>query len=209
VLERREVTRIGAGDPIEVDVRVLAATHRDLAGMVDGGTFREDLLYRLAEVVVRMPPLREHREDVPLLANRILQQVDGPTRTLGPDAIAYLLEQGWPGNVRELRNIVRRAAALSSANVLKRESFARLDNVRPSSRPPGPPSEVPVGFGAGMLSLPPGELSLRELRRSTEREYLAKLVARYGRDLDGAAGHAGIHRKSLERLIRQHGLGKP
>jgi DNA-binding NtrC family response regulator len=202
VLERREVTRIGAGDPIEVDVRVLAATHRDLGGMVESGTFREDLLYRLAEVVVRMPPLREHPEDVPLLAHRILQQIEGPVRSLGPDAVAYLIDQPWPGNVRELRNIVRRAAALSNAGVLSRDSFAGLDDMRPSSRPPGPLPE-------GISSLTAAELSLRELRRTTERDYLARLVARYGRDLDGAAEHAGIHRKSLERLIRQHGVPKP
>jgi DNA-binding NtrC family response regulator len=202
VLERREVTRIGAGDPTEVDVRVLAATHRDLASMVDLGTFREDLLYRLAEVVVRMPPLREHPEDVPLLADRILQQIDGPTRTLGPDAVSHLVDQPWPGNVRELRNIVRRAAALSNANVLQRESFARLDNMRPSSRPPGPLLD------GGIVGLGSAELSLREARRTTERDYLARLVARYGKDLDGAAEHAGIHRKSLERLIRQYGLSK-
>ncbi|HVW26147.1 MAG TPA: sigma 54-interacting transcriptional regulator [Polyangiaceae bacterium] len=199
VLERKEVTRIGSGDPIEVDVRVLAATHRDLAAMVEEGTFREDLLYRLAEVVVRMPPLREHREDIPLLANRILQQLDGPKRTLSPDAIAHLLDQPWSGNVRELRNLVRRAAALSNATVLQRDSFDRSEQVRSSqgsSQPPPP------------LGVPAEHLSLREARRLAERDYLTRLVARYGSDLDLAAAHAGIHRKSLERLIRQRGLTK-
>ncbi len=197
VLERREVTRIGAGDPIELDVRVIAATHRDLAAMVDDGTFREDLLYRLAEVVVRMPPLRDHREDVPLLANRILQQLDGPKRTLSPDAIAHLLDQPWSGNVRELRNLVRRAAALSTATVLQRDSFDRSEQMRPSpsSHPPPP-----------ILGMAPEQLSLREARRLAEHDYLSRLVARYGPDLDLAAAHAGIHRKSLERLIRQRGL---
>ncbi|HEX3596217.1 MAG TPA: sigma 54-interacting transcriptional regulator [Polyangiaceae bacterium] len=197
VLERREVTRIGAGDPIDVDVRVLAATHRDLSAMVENGTFREDLLYRLAEVVVRMPPLRDHREDIPLLANRILQQLDGPKRTLSPDAIAHLLDQPWSGNVRELRNLVRRAAALSTATVLQRDSFDRSEQMRPSasSRPPPPLAGVTAD-----------QLSLREARRLAEHDYLARLVARYGPDLDLAAAHAGIHRKSLERLIRQRRL---
>jgi DNA-binding NtrC family response regulator len=203
VLERKEVTRIGAGGPTEVDVRVLAATHRDLASMVDGGTFREDLLYRLAEVVVRMPPLREHREDVALLANRILSQLDGPARSLGPDAVAYLMEQPWPGNVRELRNIVRRAAALSSESVLQRSSFERADQVRPSSRPPPSLASLAAPPLPGEV---PESLSLRELRRATEREYLHRLLATYGADLDRAAAHARIHRKSLERLLRQHKL---
>jgi DNA-binding NtrC family response regulator len=199
VLERKEVTRIGAGDPIDVDVRVLAATHRDLAAMVDAGTFREDLLYRLAEVVVRMPPLRDHREDIPLLANRILHQLDGPRRTLAADAIAYLLDQPWAGNVRELRNLVRRAAALSTATVLQRESFERSEQVRPSGAASAGPAVPVVGMAAD-------QVSLREARRIAEREYLARLVARYGPDLDLAAAHAGIHRKSLERLMRQRGL---
>jgi two-component system nitrogen regulation response regulator NtrX len=169
--------------------------------MVDEGSFREDLLYRLTEVIVRMPPLREHREDVPILAGRILSQIDGPTRTLGPDALAYLCEQSWPGNVRELRNAVRRAAALSGSAVLSRDALARLEHVRPSSRAPssGPASKP------GPL---PDDLSLRELRRTMERDYLLRLIGRYGVDLDSAANHAGVHRKSLERLIRQHGLAR-
>lgn len=202
VLERKEVTRIGAGEPIEVDVRVIAATHRDLAGMVDGGTFREDLLYRLAEVVVRLPPLRDHREDISLLAQHILMQLDGPARSLAPDAVAYLSEQPWPGNVRELRNVVRRAAALSNSTTLLRESFERLEQVRASSKPP-PPAAFPPGGGT-----PSAELTLREVRRTTEREYLSKLLSLYAGDLDRAAQHARIHRKSLERLIRQHRIAR-
>jgi DNA-binding NtrC family response regulator len=198
VLERKEVTRIGAGDPLEVDVRVIAATHRDLATMVDEGTFREDLLYRLAEVVVRMPPLRDHREDIPVLANRILQQLDGPKRTLSPDAVAHLFDQPWSGNVRELRNLVRRAAALSTATVLQRDSFDRSEQMRPNASPSPPPP--------ALVGVAQDKLSLREARRVAEKEYLARLVARYGPDLDLAAAHAGIHRKSLERLIRQRGL---
>jgi len=201
VLERKEVTRIGAGEPIEVDVRVIAATHRDLAAMVDAGTFREDLLYRLAEVVVRLPPLREHRDDIAFLAKHILTHLDGPARSLSPDAIAYLYEQPWPGNVRELRNVVRRAAALSPSTMLLRDSFERLEQVRGSSKPP-PPAPLPR-----TVTLT-DQLSLRELRRTTEREYLSKLILHYAGDLDRAAQHAQIHRKSLERLIRQHRLGR-
>jgi DNA-binding NtrC family response regulator len=151
-----------------------------------------------------MPPLRQHREDIPLLASRILSQLDGPTRMLAPDAVAYLLHQAWPGNVRELRNMVRRAAALSEGTVLSPESFERLEQVRPSSRPP------PGGPSLSQAALPPLTQvpSLRALRRHTERDYLGQLLALYAGDLDRAAGHAGIHRKSLERLLRQHGLGR-
>jgi DNA-binding NtrC family response regulator len=165
---------------------------------VDEGTFREDLLYRLAEVVVRMPPLRDHREDIPVLANRILQQLDGPKRTLSPDAVAHLFDQPWSGNVRELRNLVRRAAALSTATVLQRDSFDRSEQMRPNASPAPPPP--------ALVGVAQDQLSLREARRVAEKEYLGRLVARYGPDLDLAAAHAGIHRKSLERLIRQRGL---
>jgi DNA-binding NtrC family response regulator len=201
VLERREVTRIGAAHPVGVDVRVVAATHRDLTMMVQEGTFREDLLYRLAEVVVRLPPLREHREDIPLLASRILQQTGGVARTLTPDALAYLHSQNWPGNVRELRNTIRRAAALSHGPVVERDLLESLDQVRPGSLP-SPLGGLPLGDFAG------AELTLREAKRTTEREYLIRLVARYGQDLDAASVHAGVHKKSLARLLRQYGLGK-
>jgi DNA-binding NtrC family response regulator len=200
VLERKEVTRIGAGEPTEVGVRVIAATHRDLAKMVDDGTFREDLLYRLAEVVVRMPPLRQHPEDIPLLAGRILEQLDGPKRSLASDAVVYLTEQPWPGNVRELRNMVRRAAALSSATILRRGSFEKLEQVRPSAPPPAITGNVAA-------AAPADRLSLRDARRAMERDYLTQLLALHS-DLQQAADHAGIHRKSLERLLRQHGLSR-
>lgn len=200
VLERKEVTRLGSGEPIEVDVRVIAATHRDLSSMVEQGKFREDLLYRLAEVVVRLPPLRDHKEDIPLLVHRMLGQVDGPPRSISPDALSFLREQAWQGNVRELRNTIRRAVALSSSAVLARDVFAGLDSVRPSSLPPN----SPVPFDA-----PADHLTLRDARRLVEREYLIRLIARHGSDLDAAARHAGLHRKSLARLLRQHGLGRP
>ncbi|MBM4361758.1 MAG: sigma 54-dependent Fis family transcriptional regulator [Deltaproteobacteria bacterium] len=198
VLERREVTRIGAGSPIEVDVRVIAATHRDLPAMAETGAFREDLLYRIAEVVVPMPPLREHPEDIPALAGRLLDQLEGPPRRLSRAALTYLAQQPWPGNVRELRNVLRRAAALSRDSLLDREDFTSAVAPRRTSHPP----ELASG-GAGA---PEVAGSLRELRRSTERDYLARLQLLYGRDLDRAAAQAGLHRKSLERLLRQHGL---
>jgi two-component system nitrogen regulation response regulator NtrX len=169
--------------------------------MAERGTFREDLLYRLAEVVVRLPPLREHKEDVPLLVQRILQQIEGKGRIVSPDALTYLSAQWWPGNVRELRNIVRRAAALSSTSILERELFVSLDQVRPSTVPPAAPQ---LGDSAFFSE----HLPLREARRAVEREYLIRLIARFGTDLDAASQHAGVHRKSLARLIRQHGLGR-
>jgi transcriptional regulator with GAF, ATPase, and Fis domain len=199
VLERREVTRIGATYPAAVDVRVVAATHRDLSSMVEDGTFREDLLYRLAEVVVRLPPLREHRDDIPLLAQKMLEQSDGAATSVAPDALAYLVGQNWPGNVRELRNTIRRAAALSQSTILERHLLASLDQVRPSSLPASRP-------GATDLR---DDLPLRDAKRLAEREYLIRLMAKFQWELEGAAAHAGVHPKSLARLLRGHGLSRP
>jgi DNA-binding NtrC family response regulator len=171
---------------------------------VEEGTFREDLLYRLAEVVVWLPALREHREDIPLLASRILGQMGGPARSLSPAALAYLQAQTWPGNVRELRNTIRRAAALSRAAVIERSLLASLDQVRPSSLPPALVGQAAGEGGVDGLD----ELSLRDAKRVAERDYLIRLVARFGSDLDSAARHAGVHPKSLARLLRQHSLGR-
>jgi len=117
-LENREVQPLGADLPVKVDVRVVAATHRDLRAMVEAGRFREDLLYRLRVVPLRLPPLRERREDILPLARHFLQQLSGGRVRLAPDAAARLSGHPWPGNVRELRNALERATAYTAEGVL-------------------------------------------------------------------------------------------
>jgi DNA-binding NtrC family response regulator len=202
VLERKEIKRVGGTRMQEVDVRVVAATHRDLPAMVAGGTFREDLYYRLAEVVVELPPLRDRLGDLPLIVARMLEEM-GEQRTLSADALAALARRPWSGNVRELRNVLKRAVVLATSPVLTASDLA-LDAApvaRDSS--PGlvaPPSPLEVAE----------DLPLKDARdrwvAPMEREYLLRVLRRCGGDLDKAAEEAGIHRKSLERLLRQHGL---
>jgi two-component system, NtrC family, nitrogen regulation response regulator GlnG len=115
VLQEGEVTSVGGRQPIKANVRIIAATHRDLRNSIRLGQFREDLFYRLNVVPIRLPPLRERAEDIPLLARHFLERAreDGlPMKTLDQTAVDRLKQYGWPGNVRELENLMRRLAAL-------------------------------------------------------------------------------------------------
>jgi transcriptional regulator with GAF, ATPase, and Fis domain len=208
VLERREVKRLGAAQITDVDVRVVAATHRDLFAMVGDGTFREDLYYRLAEVVIAIPPLRERRQDVePITAEliRVESTGTGAAFELTPDAATALAERDWPGNVRELRNTLRRAMALSSGPRLTAADFALGRSAERPEIPGTPPGSEAVDIVDEWWSLP-----LREAReawgRKLDRAYLVRLMDRCSGDEERAASESGIHLKSLQRLLRQHGL---
>ena len=205
VLERREVKRLGETDAIDVDVRIVAATHRDLEAMVESGEFREDLYYRLSEIVLRLPPLRERTEDIPGLAARMLKAA-APDRALalGADAAAELSRMPFKGNVRELRNVLRRAAALTEGDVIDSHALRSLDQLygRPQVTTPSPGD--PVGVAVA------GHLPIKQAREAwvakLEKQYMVQIKAKYGADLDAAAGHMGILRKSVLRLLRLHGL---
>jgi len=135
VLEQREIKRVGGDRTQKVDVRVLAATNRDLREEVNRGGFREDLYFRLSVVHVELPPLRDRRDDIPGLASHFLREVGarrGMTMSWAPDAMAALISHSWPGNVRELRNVVERAAALSDGPVITRADLAFGREMGPS-----------------------------------------------------------------------------
>jgi transcriptional regulator with PAS, ATPase and Fis domain len=127
-LENSEVFPLGEQKPVRVDVRVIAATHRDLAALVRAGQFREDLYYRLHVVPLHIPPLRERREDIPLLARRFLRLLSPRAEppVLSPDALARLSEHTWPGNARELRNVIERALAFFPEAVVLRPPHLHL-----------------------------------------------------------------------------------
>ncbi|MBN2193527.1 MAG: sigma 54-interacting transcriptional regulator [Polyangiaceae bacterium] len=208
VLEHREVKRLGAAQVTDVEVRIVAATHRDLARMVAEGTFREDLYFRLAEVVVEIPALREHREDIAPIAHALLAreaEAAGGLPGLSPDALAWLEQKSWPGNVRELRNTLRRAIALGTGTGLT----ARDLELRGFPARGEPPSALPA---RAELSLPGDfwSLPLRQARDSwnqrLDREYLVRLMDQVAGDEERAAAASGIHLKSLQRLLRQHGV---
>jgi DNA-binding NtrC family response regulator len=209
-IEQREVRRVGGDIVRKVDVRVIAATNRDLARDVEQGRFREDLYYRLAVVRVRIPPLRERREDIPELARHFLWQAGcvDHAAVLTPELLRLLGSRQWRGNVRELRNTIERAVAISGG--------AGLD-LRAEEQPP-PAGARPPARGLGEAGdwlaamLPPGFLrrgykeAKEELVDRFEVLYLTRLLGEHGPNLSRLAREAGVDRQIVRRMLRKHGL---
>jgi len=206
-LERREVKRIGADAHTDVDVRVLSATHRDLEGMVGSGSFRDDLYYRLTEVMVTVPPLRERLEDLPLLAQHIIDDEAKhgcPVTKMSKDALEELLGRRWAGNVRELRNVLRRALVLCSSDTLELEDLMMAEPVRrPPRRESKAKGEEPVDEATLKLPL---RLARRRWVASLEKQYLIHLMETHDGDLRRVAEDASLHPKSVRRLLQQHDI---
>jgi DNA-binding NtrC family response regulator len=194
VLERREVRPLGSGQARTVDVRVVAATHRDLALETSRGRFREDLYHRLAVVTLQVPPLRERLEDIPLLAVQFLEELGlEPRESLTLDALAVLQRHNWPGNVRELRNALQRAVTL----------------MEPLSVPPPVRSEEPKASAPAVdlgVRLPAARTSVVE---AFERAYLTALLAECRGNISEAARRAGMDRMSIHRMVQRLGLREP
>jgi DNA-binding NtrC family response regulator len=207
VLERREVKALGEEVAVDVDIRVVAATHRDLPAMVEAGTFREDLYYRLAEVVIRLPPLSGRSEDFPMLIQSIVDAEaarGGGPRMVTPEAFEYLARRDYPGNVRELRSVLRRAMAFArtaSITCEDVEGSAALGPARFALEAPAPAHlELPIGDGGAIREAREGWIT------TLEPVYCERLLQRFGSDLDAAASHAGLHRKTLLRLLKAYGM---
>jgi transcriptional regulator with GAF, ATPase, and Fis domain len=193
-LDDRSVQQVGSSRRRTVDVRVVAATNRDLAGMTEARLFREDLFYRLAVVRVMVPPLRERAGDIPHLIRHFLRGVGRPDLEPDPELLARLERHPWPGNVRELKSFVVRAAALGESLGLP-----ALDALDP---PDGPPAEVGVADRAPR----PFRVAKAEAIESFERGYLADLIAEHP-VVNAAAEAADMDRKHLAMLLRRYGLG--
>ncbi len=205
VLERREVTRIGSHRATRLDVRIIAATHRDLLEMVREGAFRKDLFYRLAELSIIIPPLRERVDDIELIVNGILQEEGESGHRLSRDGLDYLKRLDWPGNVRELRNLIRRASAFTKTGVIDAnlldELMGNYSVTIVTQMPNADPDETP-----GVARLVGSELPLNEATECYRSEYVKYLRERFGNDLGRAADHAGLHPKSISRLFKQYGV---
>jgi two-component system response regulator GlrR len=206
VLESRTVKRLGENHYRPVKVRFLFATHRDLEAQVRSHQFREDLFFRLAVLRVRIPPLRERREDIPALIERLLPS--GPRPPLSPHLLEELATRPWSGNVRELRNVLERLVVLGSVH----ESPFQEELVPPEApRPTAPPPTTPVA-DALATALPEdwAALPFREFRaqalRLLESAYLRRLLARHDHRVRAAAAAAQVNRTHLHRLVRRHGL---
>jgi two-component system NtrC family response regulator len=191
-LQEREVTPIGASLPVPVDVRLIAATNRDLEAEVRAGRFRTDLFYRLNVVHIELPPLRDRPEDLPLLVEQLVQRFSrqygvGP-KQVTPAALARLTAHSWPGNVRELQNVIERAFALSGADTITAEDLPpALAGPAPSAPAPAEQAEVPT---------------LQE----AERRLIAAALRKSGGNKNEAARLLGIDRQRLYRKIEKYGL---
>jgi len=198
-LQEREIRRVGDTAPIPVDVRVIAATHRDLREEAKAGRFREDLFYRLNVLTMTLPPLRDRAGDVPLLAAHFLEKhARAVRRTIGgfdPEAMRRLVAHGWPGNVRELENTVERAVAVAAGEV-----------VAVGDLPPEIASAPPGGAPAAALASLPYRDAIAGARDRVTRDYLVALMKEFGGNVTRAAERAGMERESLHRLLRRHGL---
>jgi DNA-binding NtrC family response regulator len=196
-LETGEVRAVGDDTPRKVDVRVVAATNRDLRAEAQRGRFRADLLYRLEVVKVRIPPLRQRPEDVPgLVAAMLAGKVDG---AIAGDNLARLMAYSWPGNVRELRNVLTRAVALAQAPGRPAPRFDDLAiNLGPSS---AGPAMLGVDF-PGVARPAPFKEAKAQLVASFERAYVSALLERHGNNVQQAAAAAGLSRKHLYNLMR-------
>jgi len=187
-LQEGEIRRVGESSAVQVDVRVIAATNQDLRRAIAEKRFREDLYYRLAVVPIRIPPLREHPEDIPLLAAHFLRgfvQRTGTARTLTPEAVARLLEHEWPGNVRELENVMEQAAALAPGSEI-RSADVQIEH------------RGPAGTG--------GERTLAAAVEDAERRAIDAALTRSGGDLAKVARELGVSATTLWRKMKRLGL---
>lgn len=190
-IQERSIERLGGREEIPVDVRIVCATHQNLSARIAEGTFREDLFYRLAEIVVTVPPLRDRTGDAALiahaLARRFADEMKRGRISLGDDALDLIERHRWPGNVRELENVIKRAVILANGSVIQAKDLA-------------------IAIGAPVTEAVP--LNLREARDSTERREVTRALARANGNLSKAADLLGVSRPTLYDLLNRFGLRK-
>ena len=201
VLQEQSFLRVGGTQRVEVDVRVIASSNRDLVQAMGQGNFREDLYYRLNVVPITVPPLRQRREDIPLLSKHFLKvaaEMAGlPAREIGEDALATLQSYEWPGNVRQLRNVMDWLLIMAPGEV--------RDPIRSDMLPPDisaiAPTVLRMDKGEQMMTMP-----LRDAREVFEREYLLAQVNRFGGNISRTATFIGMERSALHRKLKSLGV---
>ena len=202
-IQESEFERVGGVKTIRVDVRLIAATNRDLAAEVAAGHFREDLYYRLNVVPIKLPALRERVNDIPLLVEHILEKfarrLNQAIRHVDADALGSLMQYAWPGNIRELENVLERTLLLSDGDTLLVSDFP--DELRVA------PADMEIGDG---LQLPIGMSNLKEtvrhITRKVERQMIVQHLEETGGNVTQAARKLGISRKSLQTKMKDLGL---
>jgi two-component system, NtrC family, nitrogen regulation response regulator NtrX len=199
VLQDGVVTRIGGSKPIQVDVRVLAATNKDVEAEIAAGRFREDLYYRVNVVPIHVPPLRERREDIPLLIGHFINQLTGPgglaPRAISEDAVTRLGQLEWPGNVRELRNTIERLLILSSGQRMTADDVDHLVGRR---------ADASEGGLGSLLDVP----TFEEFKHAAERAYLIAKLRAFDWNVSETARALDMPRSNLYKKIERYGLSR-
>jgi len=190
VLQEREITKVGSTQVIKVDVRVIAATNKDLQKAVQTGLFRDDLFYRLSVVPITLPPLRERRDDVPLLANYFLKKYNQKRKknihSISNKAMKALIEYDWPGNVRELENAIERAVVLTESDTIV-------------------PSDL-LYYGLNASTVLESDMNMPRRLADLEKEHIVGTLKKFGGHKGKTAEWLGIDRKTLRSKLRRYGL---
>ena len=206
-LEERRIERLGANESIPVDVRIVSATHRPLEQEITAGHFRADLFYRLRVVTVDIAPLRERREDIPLLAETFMrlasERYELPQRSLSQGALRRLVEYNWPGNVRELKNTIDRSVIMADGDEVMPKD---LPDEITAGMPKTTASDGADTAGDGLQV--PFTADFREDRREFERRYISRCLEYTQGNVTRAAEILDMHRQSLQHKLRQLGLGR-
>lgn len=214
VLENREFKRVGGNQTIRTDVRVIAATNRDLRQMVNEGSFREDLYFRLGVININIPALKERREDIPLLVESFIADVasrrpDLPKMRMTADAMDMLMSYTWPGNVRELKNVIERAANLANDGKIERADLQLANSLGPA---PAAAPQVSASQTSGDISHITVDLNLpykdgkQVVLNAYEYDYLKKIIAEFDGNISQASNEAGLTRYHLRELLKKHDL---
>jgi transcriptional regulator with GAF, ATPase, and Fis domain len=214
VLETKEVLRLGALRPLQVDTRVVAATNRDVQAEIAAGNFRADLYYRLNGISLRIPPLRERRDEIPPLAQFFAGRCGASGQMFSAEAMSRLLRYDWPGNVRELRSVVERAVLLARGGVV--EPSHLVFDPRPAAQRRSEPgsashSDIPPSSTFGAREMPTGAVAAklqRELDRRERRRIVGALEQAGGNQKD-AAQILGISRRTLITRMEQYDIPRP
>ncbi|MDT4968932.1 MAG: hypothetical protein QOJ64_3669 [Acidobacteriota bacterium] len=206
-LEERHIERLGGNESIPVDVRIVSATHRPLEQEIVNGNFRADLFYRLRVVTIDIAPLRERREDIPVLAESFARQAAEryglPQRSIGQSALRRLIDYPWPGNVRELRNTIERSVIMAEGDELAARD---LSDEIVGSRSSGSTARAETSDD-GALAIP-FTADFRSDRKEFERRYIARCLEDSGGNVTRAAAILGMHRQSLQHKLRELGLAR-
>lgn len=192
ILQEKKFERVGGNKVIDMDVRVLAATNKDLEREMEAGRFRQDLYYRLHVIPLRVPPLRERKEDIPFLAERFLYDFAAkegePTKTLTEDALDKLMVHNWPGNVRELKNIIERVMILTPSNVITADDIPELS--------------IKAEHSAFTTEPSTASDSLRDARLDFERQFIIKKLEEYDGNISRTAEAIGLERSNLHKKLK-------